>query len=114
LRYALAGPPLRSRATDPPCGGPRGHPRTFAGGRLKVLFLGDNGHHQPNDRAKSVLPVLTERGIDMFYTDDPADLNLETLSGYHALIFYNNHREISPEQLQALRGFVENGGGFIP
>lgn len=85
-----------------------------AGGRVKVLFLGDDGHHQPNPRAKSLLPVLADRGIDLFYSDDPADLNLEKLRQYHVVMAYNNHGAISADQLRALLGFVRNGGGFVP
>jgi putative membrane-bound dehydrogenase-like protein len=85
-----------------------------AGGRIKVLFLGDDGHHQPNPRAKSILPVLAERGIDMFYTDDPSDLNPDKLRQYHVVMAYNNHGDITPAQLQSLLGFVRNGGGFVP
>lgn len=82
--------------------------------RIKVLFLGDDGHHQPNARAKSLLPVLAGRGIDMFYTDDPADLNPDELRQYHVVMAYNNHGDIQPDQLQALLGFVRDGGGFVP
>ncbi len=34
------------------------------GPRLKVLFLGDRGHHRPADRAAQINPVLAGRGID--------------------------------------------------
>jgi hypothetical protein len=36
--------------------------------RLKVLFLGDNGHHQPAVRYRQLEPVLAKRGIDLTYT----------------------------------------------
>jgi uncharacterized protein len=81
--------------------------------RLQVLFLGDDGHHQPSVRAQGILPVLAQQGIDMFYTDDPADLNPARLSRYHALIFYNNQPAISPAQVGALYDFVESGGGLV-
>jgi len=84
-----------------------------AGGRVKALFLGDNGHHRPYQRAKEILPVLAHRGVDMFYTDDPADLNPEELSKYHTLIFYNNQPFISRDQLNALLTFLDNGGGLV-
>ena len=29
---------------------------------LKLLFLGDNGHHRPNDRFRQLQPVLAKRG----------------------------------------------------
>ena len=38
--------------------------------RLKVLFLGDRGHHRPGDRAAQISPVLALRGIDVTYTEE--------------------------------------------
>ncbi|MEX2529883.1 MAG: PVC-type heme-binding CxxCH protein [Gemmatimonadota bacterium] len=81
--------------------------------RLQVLFLGDDGHHEPYERAKAILPVLAGNGIDMFYTADPVDLNAENLSRYHALMFYNNQSQISNAQVGALYDFVESGGGLV-
>lgn len=80
--------------------------------RLKVLFLGDDGHHRPYVRAKEILPILAYNGIDLFYTDRASDLETENLNRYHALVFYNNQPAISPGQLAALMRFVENGGGL--
>jgi putative membrane-bound dehydrogenase-like protein len=83
-------------------------------GRLKVLFLGDpGGHHLPNMRAKQILPALARGGIDMFYTDDAADLNANGLKQYNALIFYNNQGDITNEQITALLNYVKNGGGLV-
>lgn len=84
-----------------------------AADRVRALFLGDNGHHSPADRAKSVLPVLAANRIDLFYTDDPADLDPAVLRDYHALVLYNNHPAISRPQLAALLRFLEKGGGLV-
>jgi putative membrane-bound dehydrogenase-like protein len=81
--------------------------------RLRVLFLGDNGHHQPTARAKSLLPVLAKSGIDLFYTDNLNDLNPAELKRYNALMLYNNHLNVSDSQLAALMSFVGNGGGLV-
>lgn len=82
---------------------------------LKVLFLGDQGHHRPADRAKQLIPVMKDRGIDITYTEDQADaLKPETLAKYDALIVYANSTEITPDQDKALLDYVENGGGFVP
>ena len=35
---------------------------------LKVLFLGDQGHHKPAERFAQLEPVLATRGIDLVYT----------------------------------------------
>ncbi len=53
--------------------------------RLKLVFLGDNGHHQPARRAAELLPVLAERGIDVRYSDNVDEVlsadNLKQLDG---------------------------------
>ncbi len=82
--------------------------------RLKLLFLGDRGHHQPEARFKQIMPILKERGIDLTYTEKMSDLNEKTLSEYAGLMIYANTTEISPEQEKALLGYVESGKGFIP
>jgi putative membrane-bound dehydrogenase-like protein len=81
--------------------------------RLRVLFLGDNGHHQPTQRAKELLPVLAKSGIDLFYTDSRDDLNGAELGRYHAVMLYNNHMAVSDPQIVALLSFVRNGGGLV-
>ncbi|MBI1904243.1 MAG: ThuA domain-containing protein, partial [Planctomycetia bacterium] len=82
--------------------------------RIKVLFLGDNGHHRPKDRFAQLQPVLKERGIDLTYTDKVDDLNSKTLAEYDGLAIYANTERISPEQEQALLDYVAGGKGFIP
>jgi len=92
--------PANGRAADPP--------------KLKVLFLGDNGHHQPRPRFNQLQPVLAKRGIELVYTDKVADLNPTTLAGYDALAVYANIEAITPEQEAALIDFVASGHGFVP
>ncbi len=82
-------------------------------GRLRVLFLGDNGHHQPVRRSKEILPVLARNGIDLFYTDSRDDLNEAELNRYDAVMLYNNHMTVSQPQIGALLSFVEDGGGLV-
>src|SRR5690606_18529512 len=67
--------------------------------RIRVLFLGDNGHHRPTERAKQILPALARNGIDLFYTAAREDLNDDELDRYHALVLYNNHLTVEPAQL---------------
>ncbi len=88
-------------------------PARAEGPRIKVLFLGDNGHHRPIERAADLLKPLALAGIDMAYSDDLNDLNPENLARYDGLIIYANHTKISTEQEAALLSFVENGKGFI-
>jgi type 1 glutamine amidotransferase len=81
---------------------------------LNLLFLGDNGHHQPAARFKDLQPVLKARGIELTYSGAVEDLNAETLGKYDGLIVYANTTKITPEQEKALLDYVAGGKGFIP
>ena len=83
------------------------------GERLRVLFLGDNGHHQPTRRAKELLPVMAKDGVDLYYTDDRDDLNASELAQYHAVMIYTNYLTATRPQMSALLQFVEHGGGLV-
>jgi putative membrane-bound dehydrogenase-like protein len=80
---------------------------------IKILFLGDNGHHQPAARFRQVQPVLLGCGIDLTYTDRAEALNPKTLTGYDGLAIYANIAAITPEQEKALLDYVEGGRGLI-
>ena len=82
--------------------------------RLKALFLGDQGHHRPSDRAAQLIPVMQSRGIDITYTENLDDLNPEKLARYDALILYANIDVLPKAQETALLDYVNNGGGFVP
>ena len=82
---------------------------------LRVLFLGDNGHHRPENRFLLLEPVLAERGIELTYVGDPAKaLTGETLAEYDGLLLYANIDRIEPDQAAALIDYVQSGHGFIP
>jgi putative membrane-bound dehydrogenase-like protein len=81
---------------------------------LKVLFLGDRGHHRPAERAAQIKPVLASRGIELTYTEDAASLSAGNLAKYDALVVYANTTRIEPEQEKALTDYVAGGGGFVP
>ena len=81
---------------------------------LSVLFLGDQGHHRPGDRAPQIIPVLATRGVDVTYTEAMSDLNPQALAKYDVLMIYANTTKIEPEQEKALLDYVEGGGGFAP
>lgn len=81
---------------------------------LKVLFLGDNGHHRPADFAKLLTAALAPRGIQIRYSDDMNELALENLRKYEGLVLYANTTNIAPAQESALLEYVAGGGGFIP
>ena len=82
--------------------------------RVKVLFLGDKGHHRPADRFAQLEPVIKQRGIDLTYTDSMSDLNPQTLGGYDGLMIYSNETRLAPDQEKAMLDFVRGGRGLIP
>ena len=84
---------------------------TSSAAPLRVLFLGDNGHHRPADRFKQLQPALSSRGIELTYTESLDDLNAAKLARYDALLIFANHTRISPEQEKALLDYVETGHG---
>ena len=81
--------------------------------RLRVLFLGDNGHHEPAQRALQIYPYMAERGIHLVYTDDVSSLNPENLTHYQALMFYGNAPHITKSEEAALLDFVASGGALV-
>jgi putative membrane-bound dehydrogenase-like protein len=87
-------------------------PSGLAAPVLKVLFLGDNGHHQPAARLRQLGPVMMDRGVQVVYTEDLAALTEENLRRYDALLVYANIDQITPDQEKAVLGYVRQGGGL--
>ncbi len=83
-------------------------------GSVRVLFLGDNGHHRPRQRFAQLQPAFATRGIDVVYTDDARDLNAAKLREYDALLLYANIDRIDAAGEKALLDYVAAGGGFVP
>ncbi len=81
--------------------------------RVRVLFLGDHGLHQPARRFAQLQPELEKRSIALRYTDSMRDITPQTLGQFDALLIYANIERIEPDQEQALLDFVENGGGLV-
>jgi len=81
---------------------------------LRVLYLGDNGHHQPHARFDQLAPILGTQGIKLVYTDNVDDLKALSKDQYLALVVYANIDSISPDQAKGLLNYVKTGGGFVP
>ncbi len=81
---------------------------------IRILFLGDQGHHQPAAHFRQLQPIMAKRGIDVTYTESAAALNPKTLAHYDGLLIYANTEKITPEQEAALLEYVASGKGFIP
>ena len=67
-------------------------------GRLEVLFLGDDGKHEPAKRFFQALPALAPRGINLTYTARMEDVNPANLAKYDVLAIYANTVKLAPEQ----------------
>ncbi len=81
---------------------------------VKVLFLGDKGHHQPAMRFRQLAAAWANQPIVLEYTEDLKVLNGKTLEKYDALMIYANHPKIEPDQEKALLEYVRSGKGFLP
>jgi len=81
---------------------------------LRILFLGDQGPHQPARRFAQLAPAMEAMGIQMRYTERMQDLNLEVLSRFDGLLLYANIDRIEDDQARAVLQFIERGNGFIP
>src|SRR5436190_13340062 len=75
-------------------------------GGIRILFLGDQGHHRPADRFAQLEPTLANAGIRSAYTEALTDLNPDRLAGYDCIVIYANHTKISADQEKALLDFV--------
>lgn len=97
----------------------RGSSRDDTVERLQVLFLGDDQGHEPSVRLRDIARPMLDRGIELFYTSDLNDINLENLQNYDAVLHYANYHEphypeTDPAVIRALRTYVEEGGGYVP
>jgi putative membrane-bound dehydrogenase-like protein len=81
---------------------------------LRVLFLGDDGHHRPAERFAELAPVLAGRGIELVYTDRIEDIAPATLAAYDALAVYANLKDLPPAAEAAILEFVRGGKGLVP
>src|SRR4051812_44226393 len=88
--------------------------RAADGSPIQLLFLGDNGHHQPQKRFEQIAPVMAERGIKLTYTNNVEDMNEENLSQFAGVVLYANIEKVSDGQAKALLEYVASGKGFIP
>ncbi|MFM8577721.1 MAG: PVC-type heme-binding CxxCH protein [Planctomycetaceae bacterium] len=81
---------------------------------IRVLFLGDEGHHRPAERFAQLQPVLAERGIELVYTQDLSNLSSDSLDRHDVLAVYANIAALPAEGEAAILEFVRGGGGIVP
>ncbi len=80
---------------------------------IRVLFLGDQGHHHPVDLASTLKAVMAGRGIEITYTERLADLNPATLARHDALLIYANIDQLGDAEEKSLLDYVESGHGLV-
>jgi len=81
---------------------------------IRLLFMGDNGLHRPEDRFQQLASALDERGVTLKYTDRMEDLTADTLAEFDGLVLYANIDNIEDKQARAVLDYVASGGGFVP
>jgi uncharacterized protein len=89
--------------------------RSDAPRRIDVLFVGhaDDTTHKARALAPSLSAALGADGINIDYTEDPAELNPSGLAGYDAVILYASLTGVTTPQQDALRRYVADGGGLL-
>jgi len=93
------------------------YPATFAVAAepLRVLFLGDSGHHRPADLYRVLEPALKSYEIAMSYSEDvTGSLNPMRLRDFDGLVVYANIDQLGQAEEKALLDYVASGRGFIP
>lgn len=80
---------------------------------VRLLFLGDHGHHEPQARAEAATAAWAAEGIALRYADDTAQLDGALLAEYDCVLVYNNTDLLAPPREAALIRFVEAGGGLV-
>ncbi len=82
---------------------------------LKILFLGDQGHHRPADLYRVLAPAMKSYGIELTYSEDVAgSLNAARLNAFDGLLVYANIDELGKAEEKAMLDYIAAGHGFIP
>ena len=106
-------PLLAAGDAAPAAGQPADGDKTAVSGpRVKVLFLGDDGHHKPLDRFRQVVGAMTRRGVDLTYVDDLGQVTPENLRRFDALLLYANTEKVTPAAEKAILDYVAEGHGY--
>lgn len=83
--------------------------------RVEILVLGHESEHHNSEKLMTYLQTpLFQKGINLTYTTDPNDLNSNKLNNYDGLMIYANHDQITPEQEEALKSYIQGGKALIP
>ncbi len=81
---------------------------------VRALFLGDRGHHRPEQRWRESRESFLAEGVELNYTEDLAALTTERLEPFDALLVYANLESLPAAAMVAVLDFVRSGKGFVP
>ncbi|MFN7732993.1 MAG: PVC-type heme-binding CxxCH protein [Pirellula sp.] len=91
------------------------HSCSYAQAPLKILFLGDQGHHRPADLYRVLEPAMKKYGIEVTYSEDVAtSLTARRLGEFDGLLIYANIDELGKPEEESLLEYVRSGKGLIP
>ncbi len=79
--------------------------------RLEVLFLGDNGHHDPLERYRVLKQALGPKGFNLTFVENLEKVTRSNLDLYDALIVYANHEKDAVPT--AILPWVKDGGALV-
>jgi putative membrane-bound dehydrogenase-like protein len=92
-----------------------GSVQTAAADPIRILFLGDQGHHHPSDLYRVLGPALSKYSIELVYSEDVAgSLTPARLRAFDGLLIYANIDNIGDTEERALLEYVAEGHGLIP
>jgi len=78
---------------------------------IDALLVGENSIHSFDDRTRQIEAAL---GDDVAVTVSTEFADLESLAGYDAVVDYVTDSGFTDAQLDELRSFVADGGGYVP
>jgi putative membrane-bound dehydrogenase-like protein len=80
---------------------------------VKVLLLGDEGHHRPAVMARLLTPILAKAGIQVDFTINVNELTAARLARYDVLAIFRDSGNLPARPEAALLDFVEDGKGLV-
>lgn len=82
--------------------------------RPQLLFLGgSSGSHQTAAMANLLIPVLTDAGFQIKYTEDVTALQKANLDNFDAVILFRDHGDLPADVESDLVSAIEQGKGLI-
>ncbi len=79
--------------------------------RLEVLFLGDDGHHDPLERYRVLKQALGPQGFNLTFVENLDQITRTNLDLYDALIVYANHEKAAVPA--TILPWVKDGGALV-